>query len=71
MRSSANAIVLSELAATILQGFEESWHFAGETKKDRWSQIGQAMPPGLARAVAIRVVEQMARTTNNGKKAAL
>jgi site-specific DNA-cytosine methylase len=53
-----DAIILSERAATILQGFPESWVFAGETKKARWSQIGQAMPPGLAEAVARAVVEQ-------------
>lgn len=28
------------------------WHFAGATKRARWSQIGQAMPPPLAEAVA-------------------
>jgi site-specific DNA-cytosine methylase len=50
--SSPNAIKLSEKAASILQGFPEHWHFAGETKKARWSQIGQAMPPPLAEAVA-------------------
>jgi site-specific DNA-cytosine methylase len=32
--------------------------FSGETKKARWSQIGQAMPPPLAEAVARAVVEQ-------------
>lgn len=53
-----DAIILSELAATVLQGFPESWVFAGDTKKARWSQIGQAMPPGLAEAVARSVVEQ-------------
>jgi site-specific DNA-cytosine methylase len=57
-----NAVVLSELAATILQGFPESWFFAGKTKKARWSQIGQAMPPGLAEPVARAVVEQIRAT---------
>lgn len=52
------AIELSERAATILQGFPESWVFVGETKKARWSQIGQAMPPALAYAVARSIVEQ-------------
>lgn len=56
-----NAIVLSEKAAAILQGFPESWMFAGETKKARWSQLSQAMPPALAHAVATSVREQMAR----------
>lgn len=56
--SQPNAIVLSERAATILQGFPESWVFNGDTQKTRWSQIGQAMPPPLAAAVARAVVEQ-------------
>lgn len=58
-RSLPNAVVLSQKAATILQGFPEDWHWAGETKKERWAQIGQAMPPPLSHAVATSVVEQM------------
>ncbi|HKP08300.1 MAG TPA: DNA cytosine methyltransferase [Microbacterium sp.] len=53
-----DAIILSELAATILQGFPEGWVFAGATKKARWSQIGQAMPIALAQAVATSVQAQ-------------
>lgn len=55
-----DAIVLSERAAAILQGFPDdgSWTFCGRTKKARWSQIGQAMPPALAEAVARAIVEQ-------------
>ena len=53
-----DAIILSERAAAILQGFPESWAFCGDTKKARWSQIGQAMPPALAEAVARAIVEQ-------------
>jgi site-specific DNA-cytosine methylase len=53
-----DAIILSEHAATILQGFPEGWVFCGRTKRARWSQIGQAMPPALAEAVARAVVEQ-------------
>ncbi len=60
--SAPNAIVLSELAAKILQGFPEHWVFAGATKKARWSQIGQAMPPPLAEAVARSVVAQLRST---------
>jgi site-specific DNA-cytosine methylase len=56
-----NAVKLSEKAAAILQGFPEGWHFAGRTKKARWSQIGQAMPPALAAAVAGAIIEQLAR----------
>lgn len=48
----ANAIVISEKAGTILQGFPETWKFTGSSKATRWSQIGQAMPPPLAEAVA-------------------
>jgi len=53
-----DAIILSEFAAAILQGFPEGWTFSGKTKKTRWSQIGQAMPPALAEAVARAIVEQ-------------
>jgi site-specific DNA-cytosine methylase len=57
-RSVEGAVVLSEKAAAILQGFPPDWHFEGETKKARWSQIGQAMPPPLAHAVASSVATQ-------------
>lgn len=56
-----DAVILSERAAAILQGFPEGWHFAGDTKKARWSQIGQAMPPALAEAVARSVMGQDAQ----------
>lgn len=59
--SEPNAIVLSEKAATILQGFPPDWQFIGKTKKARWNQLGQAMPPPLSEAVARAIVEQMAR----------
>lgn len=36
------------------------WTFAGKTKRARWAQIGMAMPPPLAEAVARAVVAQMA-----------
>lgn len=52
----STGIVLSERARAILQGFPEGWIFAGKTKKARDSQIGQAMPPGLAEAVARSVM---------------
>jgi site-specific DNA-cytosine methylase len=60
--SQPNAVVLSERAAAILQGFPEDWHFAGATKAARWSQIGQAMPPPLAEAVARSVLHQIEAT---------
>lgn len=62
--SQPNAIVLSERAAGVLQGFPDGWTFAGETKKARWSQIGMAMPPPLAHAVARAVREAMERAAN-------
>lgn len=63
------AIILSELAATILQGFPESWVFAGKTKKSRWSQIGQAMPIALAHAVAASVRTQDEATRDQAELA--
>lgn len=57
--STIHAIKISEKAAAILQGFPDRWLFSGKTKKTRWSQIGQAMPPPLARAVALSVRRQM------------
>lgn len=53
------AIVLSEKAAAILQGFPETWVFHGKTKRARWGQIGMAMPPSLAHAVATSVLAAM------------
>ncbi len=60
--SDADAVVISEKAAAILQGFPETWVFMGDSKKARWSQIGQAMPPPLAHAVANSVVDQLRKT---------
>ncbi len=45
------AVVLSEKAAACLQGFPDAWRFAGRTKRARWEQIGQAVPPPLAEAI--------------------
>lgn len=39
-------------AGAILQGFPEGWRFEGKTKSARWAQLGMAMPPPLAAAVA-------------------
>lgn len=64
-----NAIVLSERAAAILQGFPDGWVFAGKTKRSRWSQIGQAMPPSLAEAVARAILRQMEATAIGGRVA--
>jgi DNA (cytosine-5)-methyltransferase 1 len=59
--SQPNAVAITERAAAILQGFPEGWHFAGATKRSRWSQIGQAMPPGLAQPVAEAIATWMAQ----------
>jgi site-specific DNA-cytosine methylase len=57
--SQGNAVVLSEKAGAILQGFPESWVFAGSSKRARWEQIGQAVPIAVAEAVARRVLVQL------------
>jgi DNA (cytosine-5)-methyltransferase 1 len=59
----ANAIVLSERAAAVLQGFPDGWTFEGKTKRSRWAQIGMAMPPPLAAAVAQSVAEALSKET--------
>lgn len=59
--SDANAIVLSERARLILQGFPDDWHIAGATKKKRAAAIGMAMPPPLAEAVGRQIAAWMAR----------
>ena len=56
-----DAVMLSERAASVLQGFPDGWRFVGDTKRSRWSQIGQAMPPPLAEAVAARVLAAMGK----------
>jgi site-specific DNA-cytosine methylase len=60
--STDRAVVLSELAAKILQGFPEDWHFAGKTKRARWSQLGMAIPPPLAAAVARSIAARASRS---------
>lgn len=49
----------AQKAAAILQGFPDGWRFEGKTKASRWSQIGQAMPPPLAEAVARSIAVAM------------
>lgn len=71
LTTEGDGIVISEKAAAILQGFPETWAFCGETKKVRWSQIGQAMPPPLAHAVASSVVVQIEKTQAELEEAAL
>jgi len=60
-------ILLSPLAAAILQGFPDAWTFCGATKKAVWSQIGQAMPPALAQAVGGAVRRQMEATVHGSR----
>ena len=54
-----DAIVLSEVARLILQGFPEDWVVCGKTKKSRDAQIGMAMPPPLAEVVARSICEAL------------
>ncbi|MDI7268729.1 MAG: DNA cytosine methyltransferase [Myxococcota bacterium] len=66
-RMHPDAVILSERAGAILQGFPDpgapgGWKFVGRTKKSRWGQIGMAMPPALAEAVARSVRAQMEAT---------
>ncbi len=55
-RTFDNAIVLSELARARLQSFPDGWHFCGKHKNIRNAQIGMAMPPPMAHAVANSIV---------------
>lgn len=66
--SQPGAIVLSELAAKILQGFPESWVFEAKTKRARWEMLGMAMPPALAEAVARAIVKARGWDKNTKKK---
>lgn len=52
---------LSERARAILQGFPEHWEFAGKTQRSRAGQIGMAMPPPLANAVAAAIARWFAQ----------
>lgn len=58
------AVKLSERARAILQGFPDGWVFKGKTKRSRGRQIGMAMPPPLAEAVARSVLDQLAAWRN-------
>lgn len=53
---------LSERARAILQGFPAHWQFHGATQKSRCGQIGKAMPPPLAEAVARSMIDQMGKS---------
>lgn len=52
---SENAIRLTEAEGLTLQGFPPDWPVQG-TKTTRWTQIGNAVPPPLARAVLAQVI---------------
>ena len=56
-----HGIILSEKAGAALQGFPSSWVFSGSSKRTRWSQIGQAMPPQLSEAVGRSIARWMER----------
>lgn len=55
-----NAVVLSEQARAILQGFPPGWQFLSDTKRGRAAMIGMAMPPPMAEAVARSIVSWFA-----------
>jgi|HubBroStandDraft_1064217.scaffolds.fasta_scaffold56191_4 site-specific DNA-cytosine methylase len=57
--------VTCDLVRRLRQGFPESWVFFGKTKASRWSQIGQAMPPPLAAAVASSIAAWLARVSRS------
>jgi len=65
-----NAVKLSERAATLIQGFPDGTRFAGKTKKARWAQLGQAMPPPMAEAVAKSIVEWFERAQDGDTRRA-
>lgn len=58
-RQMPNAIVLSELAAKILQGLGADWTLAGKTKRARWGMLGQAVPIKMAAAIGRSVLHQL------------
>lgn len=62
-RGHVNAVKLSERAGAILQGFPDGWVFAGASKRARWSQIGQAVPPAVAEAIGRSIRKQLTTTT--------
>jgi len=64
--SGTEAILLSEKAGARLQGFPDGWVFAGKTKGSRWGQLGMAMPPPLAEAVARQIVRYFAKLDAQG-----
>jgi site-specific DNA-cytosine methylase len=69
-RTFDNAIVLSELARARLQSFPDRWVFVGKHKRTRNQQIGMAMPPPLAEAIARSIVvwrELAMRSAGNGE----
>ena len=44
-----------------LQGFPDDWQLAG-TILQRWRQVGNAVPPGLAHAVALQIKKELVPT---------
>ena len=56
----SDVIVLNERARLVLQGFPPDWTIVGKTKRSRDSQIGLAMPPPMACAVARSIVSRVA-----------
>ena len=52
-----------------LQSFPDKFKFSG-TIEQQWRQIGNAVPPLLAKCIAQQIAESINRRENNGIKAA-
>jgi site-specific DNA-cytosine methylase len=57
-RSGPVQVVLSETAGMLLQGLPECWSIVGRTRRARWRQIGELVPPALAQAIAGALIAQ-------------
>ena len=52
-----------------LQSFPDKFKFSG-TIEQQWRQIGNAVPPLLAKCIAKQIAQSIKRRENNGIKAA-
>ena len=57
---------ISVREAARLQTFPDSYVFCG-TKDRQYQQVGNAVPPVLARAIAEKLAEQLDKVIENGK----
>jgi DNA (cytosine-5)-methyltransferase 1 len=56
-QQSENAIPVTLEEAAVLQGFRADYPWQGDTNKQRFQQVGNAVPPPLARAVVAALVD--------------